>query len=145
MTVVKTPWAPYECLWWVCVLRFSISLRLGLEASWWVYILSQDLWMLSQNGLELYLNIEETSDLGCSNVSHGLCGWFSESRRSQKWFSPYILFSQEHWREDQKAWMSGTPSPPRSVGVKMRDLGYLCLFPAMKEVIRLSSWRINDL
>ena len=41
--------------------------------------------------------------------------------------------------------MSGTPSPPRSVGVNMRDLGYLCLFPAMKEVIRLSSWRINDL
>ena len=91
------------------------------------------------------MNIEETSDLGCSNVSHGLCGCFSESRHSQKWFSPYILFSQEHWREDQKAWMSGTPSPPRSVGVNMRDLGYLCLFPAMKEVIRLSSWRINDL
>ena len=30
--------------------------------------------MFSQNGLELCLNIEETSDLGCSNVSHGLCG-----------------------------------------------------------------------
>ena len=47
---------------------FLISLGLGLEASWWVNILSQDLPMLSQSELELNLPIEDTSDLGFNNV-----------------------------------------------------------------------------
>ena len=99
---------------------------------------------LSQNGLELDLNTEETSGLGCNNISHWLCECFSKSGSNHKWFSPYI-FSKEHWREDQKVWMSGTPCPPRSFRVKMRDLGYLCLFSEIMEVMRFSSLRIHDL
>ena len=61
----------------------------------------------------------------------GLWLWFSESSFSQKWAVPNILFNQEHCREDQKSLMLCTPNPPRCFGVKIRFLGYLCLFPAM--------------